>query len=81
MENVNLEFTPDSLSSIAKLAIKRKTGARGLRSIIENLLLDTMFDLPDNKNIDKVLINSDVIDNSSKPIIIYNEKKKDKKVV
>ena len=59
MENVELEFTDDSLEAIADKAIKRKTGARGLRSIIEDLLLDTMFDLPNNKNIQKVVINKE----------------------
>ena len=81
MENVDLEFTEDSLSAIAQKAIKRKTGARGLRSIIENLLLDTMFDLPTTKNISKVVINKEIVEKEKKPIIIYQEKKKDKKIV
>ncbi len=81
MENVELEFTDDSLEAIADKAIKRKTGARGLRSIIENLLLDTMFTLPSNKNIQKVIVNRDVIEHDKSPIIIYQEKKKDKKIV
>ncbi len=79
MEQVKLEFTDDSLVSIAKQSIKRKTGARGLRSIIENLLLDTMFELPDSKNIEKVVINKEVVDGKAKPLIIYQEKKKEKK--
>lgn len=81
MENTELEFTPDSLDAIAEKAIKRKTGARGLRSIIENLLLETMFTLPTTKNIAKVIINKDVIEKDTAPLLIYQEKKKDKKVV
>ena len=81
MEQVELEFTDDSLEAIAEKAIKRKTGARGLRSIIENLLLDTMFDLPNNKNIGKVIINKEVIEKDENPIIIYQDEKNDKKVV
>ena len=80
MENVELEFTDDSLEAIADKAIKRKTGARGLRSIIEDLLLDTMFDLPNNKNIQKVVINKEVVEKDKNPIIIYQEST-DKKVV
>ncbi len=79
MENVELEFTDDSLAAIADKAIKRKTGARGLRSIIEDLLLDTMFDLPNNKNIQKVVINKEVVEKDKNPIIIYQDT--DKKVV
>lgn len=81
MENVELEFTDDSLEAIAQKAIKRKTGARGLRSIIENLLLDTMFEIPNNKNITKVIVDKEVVEKEKSPIIIYQDKKKDKKVV
>ncbi len=81
MENVELEFTDDSLEAIADKAIKRKTGARGLRSIIEDLLLDTMFELPNNKNIEKVIVNKEVVENEKKPIIIIQETTKDKKIV
>ncbi|MBP3615736.1 MAG: ATP-dependent Clp protease ATP-binding subunit ClpX [Alphaproteobacteria bacterium] len=81
MENVELEFTDDSLEAIADKAIKRKTGARGLRSIIEDLLLDTMFDLPNNKNIQKVVINKEVVEKDKNPIIIYQDTDTDKKVV
>ena len=81
MENADLEFTDDSLSAIANKAIKRKTGARGLRSIIENLLLDTMFELPNTKNISKVVVNKEIVEKEKNPIIIYQEKKKDKKIV
>ena len=81
MENTELEFTADSLEAIADKAIKRKTGARGLRSIIENLLLENMFNLPTTKNISKVIINKEVIEKETDPLLIYQEKKKDKKVV
>ena len=81
MENVELEFTDDSLEAIADKAIKRKTGARGLRSIIEDLLLDTMFDLPNNKNIQKVVVNKEVVEKDKNPIIIYQDKDSDKKAV
>ena len=81
MENVELEFTDDSLDAIADKAIKRKTGARGLRSIIEDLLIDTMFDLPNNKNIQKVVVNKEVVEKDKNPIIIYQDKDSDKKAV
>ena len=81
MEKVELEFTNDSLEAIAQKAIKRKTGARGLRSIIENLLLDTMFELPNNKNIQKVIINKETIEKEEKPIIIYQNNNEEKKII
>ncbi len=80
MENVELEFTDDSLSAISKLAIERKTGARGLRSIIETALLDTMFDLPNKKNVSKVIVNGETITKKTAPIFVLDEKK-NKKVV
>jgi ATP-dependent Clp protease ATP-binding subunit ClpX len=70
MQEVVLKFTKSAISSIAKLAIKRKTGARGLRSILENVLLDLMFELPNLKNT-TVTINADVINNKAKPKINY----------
>ena len=57
MENAQLTITDDALSAVANKALKRKTGARGLRSIMEQLLLDTMFDLPSDKDIEEVVIN------------------------
>jgi ATP-dependent Clp protease ATP-binding subunit ClpX len=81
MENAELEFTPESLEAIAKKAIKRKTGARGLRSIIEALLLDTMYGLPENKNVAKVVVGAEVVEKDLQPVMVYQEKKKDKKVV
>ncbi|CUR53452.1 ATP-dependent Clp protease ATP-binding subunit ClpX [Serratia symbiotica] len=71
LENTQLEFHEDALHAIANKTIIRKTGARGLRSIVENALLDTMYHLPSIKNIDKVIINESVITNQSKPLLIY----------
>ena len=71
MENVELEFRPDALAAIAKKAIKRKTGARGLRTIVESVLLDTMYDLPAEENVSKVVVDESVIENRSAPYVIY----------
>ena len=79
MEGAKLEFTDEALVSIAKLAIARKTGARGLRSILENLLLDTMFELPDKEGVEKVLIDDEVVDTDKAPTFIMADKKKAKK--
>ncbi|AFV86228.1 ATP-dependent protease ATP-binding subunit ClpX [Alteromonas mediterranea] len=77
MEDVELEFRDDALNAIAKKAMERKTGARGLRSIVEAVLLDTMYDLPSMDDVSKVVIDETVIRGESKPILIYdsNEKK------
>ncbi|MNM76610.1 ATP-dependent Clp protease ATP-binding subunit ClpX [compost metagenome] len=71
MENVELEFRPDALSAIAKKALKRKTGARGLRTIVESVLLDTMYDLPSQENVSKVVVDESVIEHKSEPYLIY----------
>jgi ATP-dependent Clp protease ATP-binding subunit ClpX len=71
MENVNLDVTDDGLSAIAQKAISRKTGARGLRSIMEGVLLDSMFDLPGQTGVEKVVVNKDVVEGKSKPIIVH----------
>ncbi|MBL4596789.1 MAG: ATP-dependent Clp protease ATP-binding subunit ClpX [Robiginitomaculum sp.] len=76
MENVKLTFSDDALSAVARKAIKRKTGARGLRSIMEAVLLDTMFDLPGHDGVEEVVVNAEVIDGDAKPLLIYAEKKK-----
>jgi len=73
MENAELEFTEDSLEAIAKQAIKRKTGARGLRSIMENLLLDTMYALPGNDKVERVVINREVVEGNAPPLLVYND--------
>jgi ATP-dependent Clp protease ATP-binding subunit ClpX len=74
MEEVKLEFRDEALRSIAGKAIKRKTGARGLRSILETILLDSMFDLPSMDDVEEIIINSDVVENGSKPISVHAER-------
>ena len=71
LEEVELEFREDALTAIAKKAMSRNTGARGLRSIVEGVLLDTMYDLPSAENISKVVIDESVIKEESTPILIY----------
>ena len=71
MEGVDLEFRPDALKSVAQKALERKTGARGLRSILEGILLDTMYEIPSQQDVSKVVIDESVIDGSSKPLLIY----------
>ena len=77
MEKVNLEFRIEALKSIAKLAISRKTGARGLRSILESILMDTMFDLPTHDNLEEVIIGSETVENNKPPIMVHADKNKD----
>ncbi len=71
MENCELEFRPDALSAVARKAMDRKTGARGLRSILEQTLLDTMYELPSLENVSKVVVDDSVIRGESDPILIY----------
>jgi ATP-dependent Clp protease ATP-binding subunit ClpX len=71
MEGVELEFRQDALSAIARKALKRKTGARGLRTIVESVLLDTMYDLPSLENVSKVVVDESVIEHKSEPYLIY----------
>ena len=77
MEKVDLEFRKDALKSIAKLAISRKTGARGLRSILETILMDTMFDLPSHENLQEVIISPETVESGKLPIMVHSDKKKD----
>jgi ATP-dependent Clp protease ATP-binding subunit ClpX len=77
MEDVKLSYTDDALVATAKRAIERKTGARGLRSIMENILLDTMFDLPSMDGVDEVLIDKDVVEGRKEPVRVYAEKAED----
>src|SRR5690554_6475635 len=74
MEGVELEFRPDALNAVAKRALLRKTGARGLRSILEGILLDTMYDIPSETDVTKVVIDESVIEGTSKPLLIYASK-------
>ena len=76
MEGVKLTFTKDSLVNISKNSIDKKTGARGLRSILENILLETMYELPSQQDVEEVIINSEVVINKRKPLLIYGDKKK-----
>lgn len=75
MDDTKLTFSEDALVAVAQKAIKRKTGARGLRSIMENTLLDTMFDLPSAEGIEEVVINAEVVEGNAKPLLIYAEKR------
>ncbi|HYB57825.1 MAG TPA: ATP-dependent Clp protease ATP-binding subunit ClpX [Alphaproteobacteria bacterium] len=77
MEGVKLGFTEEAMRSIAKKAILRKTGARGLRSIMEGILLDTMFDLPSLDGVEEVIINREVVDGRAKPLHIYADRQSD----
>jgi len=74
-ENVKLTFTPEALNGIAKAANKRKSGARGLRSIMENIMLDVMYDIPSQTNIEEVIVNEDVVNGKSNPLIVYEKNK------
>ncbi len=73
MEGVELDIRQDALEAIADKALKRKTGARGLRSILENVLLDTMYDIPSNSEVAKVVIDSAVITGESEPLLVYQQ--------
>ena len=78
IEDTKLTFTEDALEAIAEKAIERKTGARGLRSILENTLLDTMFELPGMEDVSEVVINDEVITSTeAKPLMIYADKQKE----
>ena len=74
MEGCELEFRKDALAAISKKAMKRKTGARGLRTLIESILLDTMYDLPSQDDISKVVIDKNVVNSESEPLLIYKSK-------
>jgi ATP-dependent Clp protease ATP-binding subunit ClpX len=74
MENVQLTFAEEALSSISKKAIERKTGARGLRSIMEGILLDTMYDLPGMEGVEEIVISSEVVDGGARPLQIYADR-------
>ena len=71
MEGVELDFREDALRSVARKAMQRKTGARGLRTILENVLLDTMYDLPSLRNVQKVVVDEQVIEGHNKPYIVH----------
>ncbi len=77
IENVKLTFSDESLRTISKKAIERKTGARGLRSILESILLETMFELPELELVEEVVISNEVIEGKSRPLYIYSDQKED----
>ncbi|MDH3264057.1 MAG: ATP-dependent Clp protease ATP-binding subunit ClpX, partial [Paracoccaceae bacterium] len=77
IEGVDLSFTDDALKAIAKRAIARKTGARGLRSILEDILLETMFELPSLRGVEEVVVNEEAVMAGVKPLLIYAEGKKE----
>jgi len=77
MEGVRLEFTEGALKSVARRAVQRKTGARGLRSIMESILLETMFDLPGLEGVEEVVINREVADEQANPLFIYADRRGD----
>ena len=79
MEDVGLSFTEDALEAVAKKAIERKTGARGLRSILEAILLDTMFDLPTFDGVDEVVVDKDVVEGRKTPVLVYAKSSKAEK--
>ena len=79
MENTEIDFREEALHAIAKKAMERKTGARGLRSIMEKILLDTMYDLPSQEGVTKVVVDESVINGESQPYLIYETKKVKKK--
>jgi ATP-dependent Clp protease ATP-binding subunit ClpX len=71
MEGCEIEFREEALRAVARKALERKTGARGLRSILESVLLDTMYELPSLVNVTKIVIDEAVIHGESKPLMIY----------
>jgi ATP-dependent Clp protease ATP-binding subunit ClpX len=73
MEGVELEVRPNALTAMARKALARKTGARGLRSIMEQALIDTMFELPNQANVEKVVVDESVIDDNKPPLLVYRE--------
>ena len=75
MDGVELEVRPSALSAIARRALERKTGARGLRSIIEHVLIDTMFDLPTLDGVAKVVVDEHIVEDGGKPLLVYREQK------
>jgi ATP-dependent Clp protease ATP-binding subunit ClpX len=77
MEDVKLSFTEGALDTIAEKAVERKTGARGLRSIMENILLDSMYELPGMDSVEELVINREVVDDGAQPLYIYSERMDD----
>ena len=74
LENVTLKFTDGALRAVAKLSMERKSGARGLRSILENTMLEVMYEIPSQREIKECVINEEVVIHNEKPIMIYETK-------
>ena len=73
MESVHLKFTEEALQAIAREATKRKSGARGLRAIMENIMLDVMYEMPSQINIKEVIISDEVVGRNEPPIVVYSK--------
>ena len=73
MDGVQLKFTPDALKAIARKALAQKAGARGLRSILENAMLDIMYEIPSEDSVREVIVNEEVLLRKEKPMILYQE--------
>jgi ATP-dependent Clp protease ATP-binding subunit ClpX len=78
MEEVELDIREDALSEIAKKAIERKTGARGLRSILESILMETMYKVPSEESLNKVVLDAAVVKGESEPLMVYEKASKTK---
>ena len=74
-ENVKLKFTDGAIRAVAEKAFNRKTGARGLRSILEDIMLDIMYDLPSSEDVEEVVINEEVIKKREQPLLVYENQK------
>jgi ATP-dependent Clp protease ATP-binding subunit ClpX len=74
LDNVRLRFTEGALRAVARKAIQRKSGARGLRSILEDAMLDVMYEIPSDKSITECVINEEVIEKGEKPVLIYEKR-------
>jgi ATP-dependent Clp protease ATP-binding subunit ClpX len=74
MENIELTFADEALGAVALKAIERKTGARGLRSILESILLETMFDLPGLEGVEEVVISREVVEGTAHPLYVYADR-------
>ena len=81
MDGIKLDIKNEALKEIAQLAIEQKTGARGLRSIIEKLLIDLMFNAPDKKDLEKIVINKEVLLGKTDPLMIYSNKQTNQKIL
>jgi ATP-dependent Clp protease ATP-binding subunit ClpX len=77
LEHVELEFTPEAVEAIAKAAIERKTGARGLRAIMEEVMLDIMYDVPEKKDVKRVVVSADTVQKKAAPRYVLAKKEKE----